>query len=417
MPISPRVFISYSHDSTEHKKRVLQLSDDLRASGVDCNLDQYEPFPEDGWPRWMNNQIEHANFVLVICTETYNRRATGQESPGRGFGASWETQLITQQIYNDRGRNSKFIPVTFTESDVISVPRFLGSSSHFCVETPEGKEELYRFLTSQPAVLKPPLGPVQQLSGHSGQTKISSAMEMKKPFLKIDEPVVIWWMPRGFILLDHLIKNSNISWATRASYYDYHGREGYGTHYHESYRWLDKNEAFENQFFKLQIPRGDWRFAIGSLNLMIDIREGRASISKNGTLKGSFSNNMLANEHAKIFTSGNIPLPIIPSEYRPLSVSGPIRDLAWEANDLLFTHRSPTKNKYLEDLAKCVGRIRRETRIEVYRKLAENHPACKNLEEIIIQYQPKNDVERITWLSEFLAAIWEAARCIEDQVS
>ena len=343
MPVSSRAFISYSHDSTEHKKRVLQLSDDLRTSGVDCNLDQYEPFPEDGWPRWMNNQIERADFVLVICTETYNRRATGKESPGRGLGVSWEGQMITQQIFDDGGRNSTFIPVTFTESDVKFVPKFLGWSTRFCVETPEGKNELYRFITSQPAVIKPPLGPVLHLAGHSGQAEVSSDLEMKMPFLKVDEPVVIWRMPRGFILLDRLMKKNDISWATIASYYDYHGREGNGTHYHESYRWLDEADALEGQCLKLHIPRGDWMSAKGSLNLMIDIREGRASISKKGVLKGSFSEQMLSNEHATVFSPGNIPLPMIPSEFRPLSVSGPIRDLADEANDLLDKQHFPTK--------------------------------------------------------------------------
>lgn len=343
MPVSSRAFISYSHNSTEHKKRVLQLSDDLRTSGVDCNLDQYEPFPEDGWPRWMNNQIERADFVLVICTETYNRRATGKESPWRGLGVSWEGQMITQQIFDDGGRNSKFIPVTFTESDVKFVPKFLGWSTRFCVETPEGKNELYRFITSQPAVIKPPLGPVLHLAGHSGQAEVSSDLEMKMPFLKVDEPVVIWRMPRGFILLDRLMKKNDISWATIASYYDYHGREGNGTHYHESYRWLDEADALEGQCLKLHIPRGDWMSAKGSLNLMIDIREGRASISKKGVLKGSFSEQMLSNEHATVFSPGNIPLPMIPSEFRPLSVSGPIRDLADEANDLLDKQHFPTK--------------------------------------------------------------------------
>ncbi|MGP0593189.1 hypothetical protein ACTRXD_11740 [Nitrospira sp. T9] len=325
--------------------------------------------------------------------------------------------MITQQIFDDGGRNSKFIPVTFTESDVKFVPKFLGWSTRFCVETPEGKNELYRFITSQPAVINPPLGPVLHLAGHSGQAKISSDLEMKMPFLKVDEPVVIWRMPRGFILLDRLMKKNDISWATIASYYDYHGREGNGTHYHESYRWLDEADALEGQCLKLHIPRGDWMFAKGSLNLMIDIREGRASISKKGVLKGSFSEQMLSIEHATVFSPGNIPLPMIPSEFRPLSVSGPIRDLADEANDLLDKQHFPTKNKYPEDFARCVNRIRRETRIEVHRKLAENHPACKNLAEIITQYQPQNDGERITWLIELKTAIWEAARCIEDQVS
>lgn len=73
-PTHPKVFISYSHDSPEHKDRVLHLSDRLRADGIDCNIDQYETSPPEGWPRWMVNQIEEADFVLVVCTETYERR-------------------------------------------------------------------------------------------------------------------------------------------------------------------------------------------------------------------------------------------------------------------------------------------------------------------------------------------------------
>jgi hypothetical protein len=36
----PTVFISYSHDSTEHSDRVLALSDRLRAEGVDAMIDR-----------------------------------------------------------------------------------------------------------------------------------------------------------------------------------------------------------------------------------------------------------------------------------------------------------------------------------------------------------------------------------------
>lgn len=36
---NPKVFISYSHDSEEHKDRVLALSDRLRADGIDCIID------------------------------------------------------------------------------------------------------------------------------------------------------------------------------------------------------------------------------------------------------------------------------------------------------------------------------------------------------------------------------------------
>jgi hypothetical protein len=383
-------------------------------------MDQYEPSPQEGWPRWMNTQIEQADFVLVICTEIYNRRVTGQESPGVGLGANWEGQLISQHIFDTGGRNTKFVPVTFMESDLPHVPNFLASWSHFCLERPKGEEELYRLLTAQPAVVKPPLGPLQQLSGQSGQIdhKISDGIVEGKPFEKFSEPVVIWRLPRGFILLDNLLKESHVSWATRATYFDYHGRDVHGTHYHESYNWRDKYKAFEGQFAKLQIPRGDWMFARHSLYFMVDVREGRCTVSKEGLITGSFSENTLGSGHATVFLPGDIPLPVMPSEYRPLSVSGPLRDLASEAEDVLHDERnSPKKNKFGEDFAESVGRIRREVRIEIHRKLAENHPACKNLQEVIVRYQPTDDDERAKWLCEFTAATWEAARCIEYQVS
>ena len=63
-----------------------------------------------GWPRWMTNQIDWADSVLVICTETYYRRAMGLEEHGRGLGATYESTLINQQIFEAGGRNEKFLP-------------------------------------------------------------------------------------------------------------------------------------------------------------------------------------------------------------------------------------------------------------------------------------------------------------------
>jgi hypothetical protein len=51
------VFISYSHDSDEHRQQVLALSERLRADGIATLLDQYvNGSPAVGWPRWMLNQ-------------------------------------------------------------------------------------------------------------------------------------------------------------------------------------------------------------------------------------------------------------------------------------------------------------------------------------------------------------------------
>lgn len=68
----PRVFISYSHDSTQNSDRLLRFAERLRKDGIDAKLDQYVAgTPQEGWPRWMLDRLDWAAFVLVVCTETY----------------------------------------------------------------------------------------------------------------------------------------------------------------------------------------------------------------------------------------------------------------------------------------------------------------------------------------------------------
>ena len=64
----PRVFISYSHDNPAHQDRVLDFADRLRADGIDASIDQYVPFPGEGWPGWCETEIRKAQFVLLVCT-------------------------------------------------------------------------------------------------------------------------------------------------------------------------------------------------------------------------------------------------------------------------------------------------------------------------------------------------------------
>jgi hypothetical protein len=107
----PKVFISYSHDSDEHINRVVDLSNRLRGDGIDCHIDQYEDSPSEGWPRWAINQIKAAGFVLVVCTENYERRFRGIEDTGKGLGVKWEGAIITQELYDAEAQNTTFILV------------------------------------------------------------------------------------------------------------------------------------------------------------------------------------------------------------------------------------------------------------------------------------------------------------------
>ena len=159
----PKVFISYSHDSSEHMERVLELSDQLRLDGVDCHIDQYEESPTQGWQRWMHSQIRSAVYVLLICTETYKRRFEGSETRGMGKGSNWEGAVITQELYEKEGQNRKFIPVVYSPHSAIHIPDVLASTTYYAVDTRGGYERLYRRLTNQPQIIKPDLGSIRSM--------------------------------------------------------------------------------------------------------------------------------------------------------------------------------------------------------------------------------------------------------------
>ena len=164
---SPQVFISYSHDSDEHRARVLALSNRLRddgtegMGGIDCQIDQYEVWPEHGWPHWCSSQLKKSQFVLVICTPTYLRRYEKTEVPGRGLGVTFEGHIITQELYNAQGENKKFIPIIFAEDDRKHIPLELQGATQILL--PDHYEALYRLLTDQPLIEKPGLAPVKDL--------------------------------------------------------------------------------------------------------------------------------------------------------------------------------------------------------------------------------------------------------------
>jgi hypothetical protein len=156
------VFISYSHDSTEHEERVLALANRLRSDGVDAIIDQGESPPE-GWPLWMERQIDEAEFVLMVCTATYRRRVEKKEEPTKGLGVVWEINSIYNRLYVDRLINTKFIPVLFDGSSVDDIPFPVKSFDHYRVSSEAGYESLFRRLTNQPQVTKAPLGPLRIL--------------------------------------------------------------------------------------------------------------------------------------------------------------------------------------------------------------------------------------------------------------
>jgi len=162
---APVVFISYSHDSEEHRETVLRLSERLRADGFDARVDQYENgTPEQGWPRWMLDQLDAADFVLAVCTETYYRRFRGHEQPGKGKGADWEGALITQEIYDARSRTVKFVAVALTPGQEGFIPEPLRGHTHYELTSEERYEELRAFLLGGAGVEPRQLGDLRPVA-------------------------------------------------------------------------------------------------------------------------------------------------------------------------------------------------------------------------------------------------------------
>jgi hypothetical protein len=118
------VFISYAHESEEHRVRVLELARALLRAGWDVRLDRYVGRPPRGWPRWMADQVDRADRILCICTPTYRKRFEGEQDDD-GLGVSWEGYLLTGMLYRARGRARNIIPVWPEGHDEVAGVGFL----------------------------------------------------------------------------------------------------------------------------------------------------------------------------------------------------------------------------------------------------------------------------------------------------
>ena len=82
----PKVFISYSHDSAEHTRRVRALADRLRADGIEAWIDQYVQDPDEGWIRWMRGQVKQADRVLLVLPKPTNDASSATKRKAWGLG-------------------------------------------------------------------------------------------------------------------------------------------------------------------------------------------------------------------------------------------------------------------------------------------------------------------------------------------
>ena len=189
MAENPKVFISYSHDSPEHKQWVSELAARLRRNGIDAILDQWDVGLGDDVTRFMERGIVNADRVLVICTEKYVNKA----NTGEG-GVDYERMIINAELVQNLGTD-KFIPIIRQASGKQKTPTFLGTRVYadFRNDHQFGAEceKLIRELHEMPIIEKPPLGenpfPSVELDTHLTEIpeQLESASEVYKVAAKL----------------------------------------------------------------------------------------------------------------------------------------------------------------------------------------------------------------------------------------
>jgi hypothetical protein len=153
--IPPRVFISYSHDSAEHKMWVLNLATTLRNRGIDAVLDQWDLTPGDDLPHFMETELEKCDRAIIVCSETYVDKANA----GKG-GVGYEKMIVTASLLSTID-NNKIIPIV-RQSSQPALPTFLKSKKYVNFSNDSDVEysldELLRALLNAPLYEKPEIG-------------------------------------------------------------------------------------------------------------------------------------------------------------------------------------------------------------------------------------------------------------------
>jgi hypothetical protein len=159
-----RVFISYARASVGHEKLVRELWLFLRGQGIDAKLDAPAAEHPQDWTLWILEQVREADYVLVVASAAYRRRAEGLTAPEESRGVPFEAALIREAIYADPATaRRKYLPVLLADGHAQDIPAFLGptSGTHYRVAdvTGAGTEQLLRVLTGRPGAAEPGLGP------------------------------------------------------------------------------------------------------------------------------------------------------------------------------------------------------------------------------------------------------------------
>lgn len=153
--LHPCVFISYSHDTDDHKSWVRKLVDYLCGHGVDVVLDQYNLRLGDDLPFFMEQGLSNSQLVLCICSDSYVEKANA----GKG-GAGYEKKIMSADLMKDATKDY-IIPIK-RNNEKNKMPIFLSGSLYIDFDDDatffQKYKELLKRIYDEDIKKRPPLG-------------------------------------------------------------------------------------------------------------------------------------------------------------------------------------------------------------------------------------------------------------------
>ncbi len=173
----PKVFMSYSHDSEEHKKWVAELATNLRRHGVDIILDQWDMHVGKNLRFFMEHGLNEAKLVICICSENYVKKADAGEG-----GVGYESTILTGSLLRN-SNTDHILPIIKNNKSAKKTPTFLTNKLYSDFESGDEVIEYINLLEriyGEDINKKPPLGECPFRSKSIDYIKIKTDLERNK---------------------------------------------------------------------------------------------------------------------------------------------------------------------------------------------------------------------------------------------
>lgn len=130
----PRVFVCYSHTSSEHEEWVVGLGLFLRQNGIEARLDVWHLRRGMDLAQFMTNELSLADRVVLVSDAKYAEKADG-----RVGGVGWETMIIQGDIARLPPEATKYLVIVKNPTVDEGLPRYLRTK--FVIHWPDASAD------------------------------------------------------------------------------------------------------------------------------------------------------------------------------------------------------------------------------------------------------------------------------------